>query len=143
MRVEVPQNLINLTTTEQVVETHTRDGKFAPNNNANPTGKGGFRDNPHNRNRGGRPKNTERISWWYQYFLNMTPKEYAVWDSKGMPMAAVIAYEAFKHIDDLAVRKEITNRTEGTAKRFVRHESHTSLEYIAKRLQDIYEMSHE
>ena len=83
-------------------------------NPPNPTGRGGFKDNPQNISRDGRPKNRQRISWWMEEFLDMDEKDFLAWKSEGQPVAAVLAHTAvFNSRKDLMERKEVTDRTEG------------------------------
>lgn len=98
--------------TEQVSKSVT------PPQLRNPTGKGGFGDNPDNRNPGGWDK-TKSISYQYNRFLRMTPselKEYANTPDDQRTVAQDLAYKrviaAQKSLPDM---KEITDRTEGKA----------------------------
>lgn len=82
----------------------------------NPTGKGGFGDNPQNRNPGGWKKENT-ISYQYHRFMNMTPDELREWSktpNSERTVAMDLAYnrvlEARKSLQDV---KEITDRTEG------------------------------
>jgi hypothetical protein len=85
----------------------------------NPTGKGGFADNPQNRNPGGWNKENT-ISYQYRRFMNMTPDELSQWakDTPGnkRTVAMDLAYgrivAARKSLQDI---KEVTDRTEGKA----------------------------
>lgn len=84
----------------------------------NPTGKGGFGDNPQNRNPGGWKKENT-ISYQYNRFLNMSPEELEAFRSvpkSERTVAMDIAYNrviaANKSLMDV---KEITDRTEGKA----------------------------
>lgn len=86
--------------------------------NINPSGKGGFRDNPQNRS-DGRWKKENTISYQYRRFLNMTPDE--LMDFKNVPtsertVAMDIAYsQVLASRKSLPHTKEITDRTEGKA----------------------------
>lgn len=96
-------------TTQQVSEK-----KKVPN----PTGKGGFGDNPGNRNPGGwKPENT--ISYQYRRFMNMTPtelKDFAKTPDSERTVAMDIAYsQVLASRKSLPHTKEITDRTEGKA----------------------------
>lgn len=90
-----------------------------PKKGNNPTGKGGFADNPQNRNPGGWKKENT-ISYQYNRFLNMTTAELQEWASTTpeteRTIAMNLAYnriiEAKKSLPDI---KEITDRTEGKA----------------------------
>jgi hypothetical protein len=93
-------------------------GRFLPNNIANPTGKGGFKDNPENINFGGRPKNSQRFSYWLQFFKDMTSKEFNEYAKKrkvnDMYVAEIIAYERVKNSrTDLREYQDLADRTEG------------------------------
>ena len=89
--------------------------------NRNPTGKGGFKDNPQNIG-DGRPKNQQSITYWMHQFLDMTQKEFKDWDSKDKPMAAVLAHKAVENSKvELPERKEVADRTEGRAKQTFEH----------------------
>jgi hypothetical protein len=99
-----------MATTQQASE-----GKKPP---TNPTGKGGFGDNPENRNPGGWKKENT-ISYQYNRFMNMTPDELVKWSktpNSERTVAMDLAYhrviEAKKSLADV---KEITDRTEGKA----------------------------
>lgn len=101
-------------TTEQVSKKKTPQER-------NPTGKGGFGDNPENRNPGGWKKENT-ISYQYNRFLNMSPadlKAYATTPEKDRTVAMDIAYQRViasrKSLMDV---KEITDRTEGKAPQF-------------------------
>jgi len=84
----------------------------------NPTGKGGFGDNPGNRNPGGWNKENT-ISYQYRRFLNMTPNEledFAKTPKKERTVAMDIAYsQVLASRKSLPHVKEITDRTEGKA----------------------------
>lgn len=90
-------------------------GRFAPGNNANPTGKGGFGERPEHRNSGRWDKETS-ISWWYNKILRMTDEEYDAFkpDSRSQRIALSRITEA-EGTGELALKstKEITDRTEG------------------------------
>lgn len=94
------------------------NGKFAPGNNANPTGKGGFGDNPQNRSNG-KWKKENSISYQYNRLLAMTEEEYNAF--KPVTNAEKIAHRRIERAirdDDESLKetKEITDRTEGRAK---------------------------
>lgn len=95
--------------------------------NRNPNGKGGFGDNPQNRNPGGRPKNVESISYWYTFFLNIDVENFKEWllenPEKERTMACELAYNAVVRArKDLKYLTEVTDRTEGKAKQKIQHE---------------------
>lgn len=84
----------------------------------NPTGKGGFGDNPENRSNG-RWSKDDSISYWYNKLLRMPPEEYDKWQPK--TLAERIAHNRLTNavgMDELALKatKEITDRTEGRPK---------------------------
>lgn len=85
----------------------------------NPSGKGGFGDNPQNINRNGtwNPENT--ISFQYRRFLNMTPEELEAFQNtpkSERTVAMDIAYsQVLQSRKSLPHAKEITDRTEGKA----------------------------
>ena len=90
-----------------------------PGNKTNPTGKGGFGDNPENRSPGGWKKENT-ISYQYNRFMNMNQEELEEWinttPNREKTMAMVIAYNrVVKAKKSLADVKEITDRTEGKA----------------------------
>jgi hypothetical protein len=84
----------------------------------NPEGKGGFGDNPKNRNPGGWKKENT-ISYQYNRFMNMDPDELAEFadiPNKDKTVAMEIAYQrVLASKKSLADVKEITDRTEGKA----------------------------
>lgn len=104
-------------TTRQDKPNHV-DGRFAPGNNANPTGKGGFGTNPQNRSNG-KWKKENSISYQYNRLLAMTEEEYNAF--KPVTNAEKIAKRRIERAirdDDESLKetKEITDRTEGRAK---------------------------
>ena len=95
--------------------------------NRNPSGKGGFGDNPQNRNPGGRPKNEQRFGYWLQFFKNLTSKEFKEYTTNRSPddmyVAELIAFERVTNArKDLAEYKEVADRTEGRAKQVIEAE---------------------
>lgn len=84
--------------------------------NRNPEGKGGFKDNPQNRNPGGWRK---EVSFSYQYkrFMAMTSKELAEWATTPSDKRTVVEDLAYARVvaakKSLADVKEMTDRTEG------------------------------
>lgn len=88
-------------------------------NPPNPTGKGGFKDNPQNINPGGRPKNQESFSYWLNQFKNMSLNEFKDWANKNdnPSIAAKAAYNRMvKAVDELREFEVVANRTEGMPK---------------------------
>lgn len=89
------------------------------NMNRNPTGKGGFVDNPQNRSNG-RWNPDMTFSFQYRRFMNMTVEEFKSWKDltadKDKTMVEELAYVAvLKARSDIRDRQEITDRTEGKA----------------------------
>lgn len=84
--------------------------------NRNPEGKGGFGDNPQNRNPGGWDK-TQSISYQYNRIGRMSDEEFESFIPENQFQK--IAYARVKSARDekfgLADAKEITDRTEGKA----------------------------
>jgi hypothetical protein len=89
------------------------------NMNLNPTGKGGFKEHPENRNPGGWSKENS-LSYQYKYLLSLTDAEFGKWMQKHKPkkrtVAQTLAYDAvISARKDFQYLKEITDRTEGRA----------------------------
>lgn len=86
----------------------------------NPTGKGGFGDNPQNRSDGGWKKE-DSISYQYNRLMRMTADEFEEFkSSEKLTMAQKIAINRIKgalkeDAFSLNETKEITDRTEGKA----------------------------
>jgi len=85
----------------------------------NPTGKGGFKDNPQNRNPGGWKKE-DSYSYQLQLMDRMTVSQFKSWladhPEETRTMAQEKAYNAqLKSRKELAWLKEVTDRTEGKA----------------------------
>lgn len=79
----------------------------------NPTGKGGFRDNPQNMSGGMWSKDTS-ISYWYNKLLRMDLSDFEIF--KPETMAQQLALNAVKEAKaELNYLKEVTDRTEGKA----------------------------
>lgn len=94
----------------------------------NPSGKGGFADNPQNINAGGRPKNQESFSYWLNYFKNMTVKDFLNWlkdnPESERSVASELAYtRVFNARTDLPEFKEVADRTEGKASQPIEFDS--------------------
>ena len=82
-----------------------------PNNN--PTGKGGFKDNPQNMSGGMWSKDTS-ISYWYNKLIRMDLTEFEAFEPK--TMAQQLALNAvIEAKDEINYLKEVTDRTEGRA----------------------------
>lgn len=89
---------------------------MAKGGNYNPTGKGGFGDNPQNRGDGSWDK-TKVFSYQYRRFMNMSVeelKEYAKLPEKDRTVVEDLAYKrVIAAQNSLKDVKEITDRTEG------------------------------
>ena len=88
-----------------------------PGNVTNPTGKGGFGDNPQNRGTG-IWRSEDSISFQYKKLIKLTVEEFNKWKKehpkKERTMAQDIAYKAVMEAKkDLPYLKELTDRTEG------------------------------
>lgn len=88
--------------------------------NRNPTGKGGFGDNPQNRSNG-RWNPDMTFSFQYRRFMNMTVEEFKSWKEltadKDKTMVEELAYVAvLKARTEFRERQEVANRTEGMPK---------------------------
>lgn len=86
-------------------------------NPPNPTGVGGFSDNPQNRNNG-RWNKEESISYQYNKLIRMTSEDMSNWLANNpesvRTVAQEIAYNAVvKAKKDYKYLVEVTNRTEG------------------------------
>lgn len=84
----------------------------------NPTGKGGFGDNPHNRNSGGRYPRNESFTYWYSFFKGMTVTEYNKWavdnPENTRTIAANLALIRLENAkESLKEFKEVADRSEG------------------------------
>lgn len=85
----------------------------------NPTGKGGFKDNPENRN-SGYWSAEDSISFQYKKLQKLTIEELEQWISQNpksvRTVAQDLAYKALvKAQKELSYLKEVTDRTEGKA----------------------------
>jgi hypothetical protein len=101
----------------------TEQDYTTPPEKRNPTGKGGFGDNPQNRNPGGWNKDNS-FSYQYKRFMNMTVSELEEWNKNTNKTERTIAEDlAFKRImasrESLPDVKEITDRTEGKPKQTI------------------------
>lgn len=93
--------------------TTTQQVPTAPN----PTGKGGFGDNPQNRNPGGWKKD-QSISYQYNFLIRLKVDEFREWlqehPENERTMAQELAYQAvLKARKELNYLREITDRIEG------------------------------
>lgn len=79
----------------------------------NPSGKGGFGDNPQNRANGRWSKETS-IGYWYNHIIRMSVEEFN--DFKPQTIAQELAYNSvIEAKNELSYLKEVTDRTEGKA----------------------------
>lgn len=85
----------------------------------NPTGKGGFKDNPQNKANGRWTKETS-IPYNYNYLIRLTPAEFDKF--KPETIAQQLAYNAIvQATSDLPYLKEVTDRTEGKPLQAIDH----------------------
>lgn len=96
------------------METSDQVKKHIPN----PTGKGGFKDNPQNRSDGTWDSKMV-FSYQYKRFMNMTVDELKAYNSKPDSERTVVEDLAYSRVlaakKSLPDVKEITDRTEGRA----------------------------
>ena len=83
----------------------------------NPTGKGGFVDNPQNRSNG-RWSKENSFSYWYNFFKHMSVKEFKDYEKKKpddeRSVAESLAYmRVHRARNDLREFQEVADRTEG------------------------------
>lgn len=93
-------------------------GAWLPGAVPNPTGKGGFGDNPQNRSNG-KWKKENSVSYQYNRMLAMTPEEFKKFEptTNAEAIAKRRIERAIRDDDEsLKETKEITDRTEGRAK---------------------------
>lgn len=77
----------------------------------NPTGKGGFGDNPQNKANGRWSKDTS-ISYWYNHLIRLDIRDFETFEIK--TIAQQLAYNAIIEAkDELGYLKEVTDRTDG------------------------------
>lgn len=77
----------------------------------NPSGKGGFGDNPQNKANGRWSKDTS-ISYWYNYLIRLPIEEFEAFEQT--TIAQQLAHKAVLEAKkELSYLKEITDRTEG------------------------------
>lgn len=96
--------------------------QVTPPQKRNPTGKGGFGENPQNRN-DGHWKAENTISFQYKRFLSMTFTEFKKFgelpDSE-KTVAMIVAYaQVLKSRSSLPHAREVTDRTDGKPKQSV------------------------
>lgn len=111
----------------------------------NPTGKGGFGDNPQNISPGGWRKE-DSISYQYNKFMRMSVTDVHKWEIDNpedtRTMAQEIAYRAMVRArNSLRDLQEITDRTEGKAQQIMRVEGSVEMgaKEVASALQKIIE----
>lgn len=79
----------------------------------NPSGKGGFKDNPQNKANGRWSKDTS-ISYWYNHLLRLPIDEFDAFEPT--TVAQQLALNAVKEAkEEIGYLKEVTDRTEGKA----------------------------
>lgn len=77
----------------------------------NPSGKGGFGDNPQNKANGRWSKDTS-ISYWYNHLIRLDIKDFETFEIK--TIAQQLAYNAIIEAkEELGYLKEVTDRTDG------------------------------
>jgi hypothetical protein len=95
-----------------------------PSKTPNPTGKGGFADNPQNIGSGHWSKE-DSIPYQYNFLMRMTTDELSQWardNQKKMTVAQAIALNRIQaSLTSLPDAKEITDRTSGRAKETIEH----------------------
>lgn len=97
----------------------------------NPSGKGGFKDNPENSAKGRWSKDTS-ISYWYNYLIRLSVDDFE--NFKPELMAQRLAYNSIVEAkDEFNYLKEVTDRTEGKAQQEVKT---TNINYDTKDLTD-------
>lgn len=122
-KVNAYNECMTKSTAPKVVDKPKRKYTMPANGNRNnPTGKGGFGENPQNRRDGRWSKDTS-ISYWYNKLGRMTLKELEEFEKKGDELtpfqktALVRVKRAYKgDSEGLAEAKEVADRTEGKAK---------------------------
>ena len=126
-------------TTEQV---HKKKKKYAKDDfNRNPTGKGGFGDNPQNRSPGGWRKETT-IPYQMRFFLSMTKEEINQWQkdvpaNKRTSAQQIALNSVLKSIGDLAYQKETTDRTSGRPQQYIETDQRMTVDAIMSQQQFI------
>lgn len=98
-------------------QSKTTQQETTPPEKRNPTGKGGFADNPQNRNPGGWKKD-QSISYQYNFLIRLKVDEFREWlqqhPESDRTMAQELAYQAvLKARKELNYLREITDRIEG------------------------------
>ncbi len=107
----------------------------------NPTGIGGFGDNPQNSNPGGRPKNAESFAYWYGQFKNMSVKDLKSWQNDNPEDTRTVASDlAFVRVinarKDLREFQEVANRSEGMPKQSIETQGDNTITVTIKDYDD-------
>lgn len=113
------------------------------NNNHNPTGKGGFADNPQNRGNG-RWKKEDSIGEQYKMLIRMTYKEFNEWEmdhpEDERTVAQDLAHRAVVQArSDLKYLVEVTDRTEGKAPQTIDHSVDIKEDFDERQIRRIAE----
>ena len=106
-------------------EETTKQDSITPPELRNPNGKGGFGDNPQNRNNGAWKK-VDTFRYWYDTFKEMSVSELKRWQKanpeEDRKVVADLAFNAvIRASGDLKYLVEVTDRTEGKAQQKVEH----------------------
>ena len=125
-------------TTEQV---HKKKKYAKDDFNRNPTGKGGFGDNPQNISPGGWRKETT-IPYQMRFFLSMTKDEINQWQkdvpaNKRTSAQQIALNSVLKSIGDLAYQKETTDRTSGKPPQYIETDQRMAVDAIVSQQQFI------
>lgn len=109
--------------------------------NRNPTGKGGFGDNPQNRNNG-RWSAEASIPHQMRLFLTMTKDEIEQWQKdvparKRTSAQQIALNSVLKSISDLSYQKETTDRTSGRPQQYIETDQRMTVDAIMSQQQFI------
>ena len=91
-------------------------GRFVPGFAPNPSGIGGFEENPQNRNQEGRSPNEVSVTYWLKRFLSECEKDHD--KTRAQELAEKLALMAFRGKGNLKAIKEVIDRVEGPAKNY-------------------------
>lgn len=107
----------------------------------NPDGKGGFKDNPQNINKGGRPKKEDSPTFWLRKFLSEVDPKTEDGKIRLQQLAEKLALEAVK--GESWAMKEVFDRLDGKAPQTIKHEGEiqTGVLELAETIQNIYDAS--
>jgi hypothetical protein len=115
-------------------------------NPPNPDGKGGFGDNPQNRNPGGWKKENT-FSYQMNRFKNMTVDELRDWNKNTPNSERTVAEDlafarVFKAQKELSEFKEVADRTEGKAVQKIEHDGgiDTGMTVLANTIQELIKL---